>query len=252
LKTVLKGIKPHLKGMLPKPVLNHMYAYLARRFDASFEGQPSAKVFSAVYDQGKWGKTSDGDFYSGSGSHKPDLVLPYVNSTAAFLRSLEEQPSVVDLGCGDFNIGRQLRPYCGRYIACDVVPQLIERNAARFCDQDVEFRCLDIAKDPLPQADVACLRQVLQHLDNDNIQAIVRQLSQYRFVIVTEHLPSGDSFIPNKDKKTGCMIRLLSDSGVVLTAAPFNLKIKSSAVLCTIPQELSRRPGVIKTILYEL
>lgn len=252
MNSVMQEIKPHLKSILPKPVLDRIYMVLSRRWDAKFEGKPSVDVFSAVYNEGKWGRQPGADFYSGSGSHRSDLVLPYVNAISAFLHSLPERPSVADLGCGDFNIGRQLRPYCGRYVACDVVPELMERNATKFRDLGVEFKCLDIAQDDLPDADVVFVRQVLQHLDNNKIQAVVQQLYRYKFVIVTEHLPAKATFLANKDKRTGCMIRLLSDSGVVLTEAPFNLRVKSETVFCTVPRAQDRRPGIIKTMLYEL
>jgi len=149
------------------------------------------------------GRILNGELYSGSGSHQFDLVFPYVSAVTDFCRSLKVPPSAVDLGCGDFNIGRQIRPYCGRYIACDVVPELIEQNLSRFGDLRVEFRCLDIVHDPLPGGDVAFLRQVLQHLDNEKIATILRQLYRYRFVIVTEHLPANGGFVPNTDKPQG-------------------------------------------------
>jgi SAM-dependent methyltransferase len=252
MKAVIQGIRPRLKSMLPKPVLDRISMVLSRRWDAKFEGKPSVDVFSAVYNESKWGRQSGTDFYSGSGSHRSDLVLPYVNAASAFLSSLPERPSVADLGCGDFNIGRQLRQYCGRYVACDLVPELIERNVTTFSDLGVEFKCLDIAQDDLPDAEVVFLRQVLQHLDNNKILAVVQQLYRYQFIIVTEHLPAQATFLANKDKRTGSMIRLFSDSGVVLTEAPFNLRVKAETVLCSVPEALDRRPGIIKTTLYEL
>jgi hypothetical protein len=66
-----------------------------------------------------------------------------------------------------------MRHYCGKYTACDVVPALISRNQIEFSHLNVDFRCLDITHDDLPGADVAVLRQVLQHLSNAQILKIV-------------------------------------------------------------------------------
>jgi hypothetical protein len=38
--------------------------------------------------------------------------------------------SAFDLECGDFMVGSQLRELCDRFVACDVVASLIERNTA--------------------------------------------------------------------------------------------------------------------------
>jgi hypothetical protein len=46
----------------------------------------------------------------------------------------------------------------------------------------------------------------------------------YNFLILTEHLPKSESFPPNLDQDTGPDIRIRHNSGIVLTAPPFNLK----------------------------
>ena len=84
-----------------------------------------------VYDLNLWG-TNGTDFYSGEGSHKLELVNPYVDVVQTFLKSFENPLVVCDLGCGDFNIGKQLVQYTKHYIAADIVPNLIKRNKERF------------------------------------------------------------------------------------------------------------------------
>src|SRR6185312_7657498 len=157
-------------------------------------------IFSQVYRSKAWG--DQGEFFSGFGSH----IQPAVDAYVAALRPLLDiSKAVVDLGCGDFNIGRHIRPMCGKYIACDVVPELIEYNKLRF--PDVEFRCIDITADSLPGADIALVRQVLQHLNNDQIMRFLAKARIYKSLIVTEHVPYG-RFKPNLDKATGSGIRI--------------------------------------------
>jgi hypothetical protein len=239
-------------GFIPEICRQQIRLHLSRRWDAKFGRQPAASVFTAIYREAKWGSAPDGDFYSGTGSHDPAVVLPYVEGVTAFLQSLPKPPSLVDLGCGDFNVGRQLRPYCSEYIACDVVPDLIARNRTKFSDLDVEFRCLDITEDEFPSGEIALLRQVLQHLSNTQILNVLPKLSHYRFLLLTEHIPADPDFQPNLEKPAGATVRLARCSGVVLTKPPFNLKVKFESVICSNVQPIGHLNGVVRTVLYEL
>src|SRR5579863_6780605 len=134
MRSFVRAIKPTVRAIFPESWRRQVRSHLSKRWDAKFERQPAEKVFTAVYREGKWGTDPQGDFYSGSGSHDPKIVLPYIEAVGKFLESLPVPPSLVDLGCGDFNVGRQLRHYCGNYTACDVVPDLIARNQNKFTD----------------------------------------------------------------------------------------------------------------------
>lgn len=209
---------------------------------------PTKDAMHQIYDLHLWGG-QDFDFYSGDGSHRPEIMQPYLEAVISFLRSHNNSLTVCDLGCGDFNIGKQLTKYTKKYIAIDIVENLIDRNKSLFKADNLEFYCLDIANDELPKADCIILRQVLQHLSNAEIQQIVEKLFNYKYVILTEHLPVG-KFIPNKDIISGQGIRLKQNSGVDLLEAPFNLKIKEEKVLNEIT--LNNNKGLIVTLLYEV
>lgn len=246
--TFVESMKSAVKRVTPRPLRRLIGDYLAQRWNARHAGLPVEEIFSAIYTEQRWGA----DFSSGDGSHNPSVVTPYVNAVAGFLRSLPRPPSVVDLGCGDFSVGKQLRPYCGQYVACDVVPALIQRNKEKFADAGVDFRCLDIIEDDLPNGDIVFLRQVLQHLNNAQISKVTQKLYRYKFLVLTEHIPANPNFSPNRDKPTGGGTRLPQDSGVVLTAPPFLLKARSETVLCATNESIDRHPGIIKTMLYQL
>lgn len=214
-------------------------------------GLGTAEVFERIYRHSAWGRApqTDTPFYSGPGSHDPAIVEPYVQAIKHFLAGLDSAPDAVDLGCGDFHVGRQLREHCAAYVACDIVPALIDFNRDRFGGLEVDFRVVDITRDALPEGDVAFLRQVLQHLSNEAIAQVVPKLqSAFSHLILTEHLPRSEHFPANLGKPTGPDIRLSCGSGVVLTAAPFNLQVRSEHVLCEVPQF----GGVIRTTAYEL
>ena len=207
---------------------------------------PTKDAMTQIYEKNLWGG-DDHDFYSGSGSHDPKYVVPYVNKVKAFLCSFEEAISVCDLGCGDFNVGKQLASHSRRYDGVDIVQELIARNQNRYGSDKVRFHCRDIAKDPLPEADCVILRNVLQHISNNEIKALIPKLRQYSYLIISEHLPNGE-YVPNLDIISGQGIRLKKNSGVDITAPPFNFKTEYSEEWLSIPYEDGK--GLIKTILY--
>lgn len=240
-----------MKALLPEPVLNKLRVARARRDNGEFNSLSTQQVFSTIYEQGLWGKSENpaDPFCSGTGSHDDSITGAYVARVTEFLGSQPTKPDVVDLGCGDFAVGSRIRPFCGNYVACDIVPQLIARNKAKFSALDVDFRVLNLVSDPLPAGDVVCIRQVLQHLSNDDIRQVVPKLqATYSTLILTEHIPKSTTFTPNLDKPTGPGIRIGYHSGIVLTRPPFNLRAVDERVLC----EVDESGGVIRTTLYRL
>ncbi|SIP91833.1 Methyltransferase domain-containing protein [Maribacter ulvicola] len=199
-----------------------------------------------VYEKNLWG-SGGSDFYSGEGSHNPEIVAPYIQAIIAFLSSHNNPISVCDLGCGDFNVGKELVGYTKKTIAVDIVPELIERNKEKYNISNLEFLCVDIAKEALPNADCAILRQVLQHISNEEVKKVANRLCGYKYVIVTEHLPNKD-FTPNLDIISGQGTRLKKNSGILLLEPPFNLKILEEQELLRVVDE----HGVIVTWLYRL
>lgn len=208
------------------------------------------EIFTSIYVNERWGRSPDPQqkFYSGIGSHGPDRVEPYVTAVGSFLSSLPKKPNVVDLGCGDFAIGSKIRPFCDRYIACDVVKPLIEWNREKYRDTNTDFRALDITKDTIPSGDIVFLRQVLMHLSNECILGVLPSIaSQFTYLVLTENLPWEEPFPHNVDKITDTEIRIVQNSGVILTSPPFNLKVMENTVLCEI-----RELGRMRTNLYRL
>ena len=208
---------------------------------------PTKAAMSQIYENNLWGG-NPAEFYSGEGSHDPVLVSPYIDVISNFLQSFETPITVCDFGCGDFNVGKELVEFAEHYHAIDIVPSLIEHNQATFQFPNLTFHCLDVAVDELPSGDCALVRQVLQHLSNQEVQQILEKLSHYRYVIITEHIPSGD-FEPNKDKISGQGIRLKQNSGIDVLAAPFHWKVNEVKKLLSL--ELGNGKGRIVTTLYE-
>jgi hypothetical protein len=241
------SVRDLVRRLVPEALLVYRRRRRALAIDPSFRGATAETVFRAVYEEGRWGTGPNGEYWSGDGSHNPLVVKPYIVQVGAFLSSFPAPPDVVDLGCGDFNVGSQLRRWCSGYIACDIVPSLLERNASQFANCGVSFLNLDIVSQPLPPANVALIRQVFQHLSNDHIQRVIPKLYQYEWLVVTEHLPKGP-FRPNLDQAIGHGIRLGFRSGIVLTEPPFCLAALEQRLLA----ESESWGGRVQTIAYRL
>lgn len=209
---------------------------------------PTKDAMEQVYAKKLWGDNKS-DFYSGEGSHHPEIINPYIVALTSFLTSFKNPLIVCDLGCGDFNVGKELVKFTKQYVAVDIVADLIDHNKEKYKEENLEFQCLDIAVDDLPPGDCVLLRQVLQHLSNAEIQSIVSKFTDYKYVILTEHLPEGD-FAPNKDIISGQGTRLKKQSGINLLAPPFNFKIKEEKQLLSIV--LKDYKGVIVTTVFKM
>lgn len=209
---------------------------------------PTKDAMAQIYENNLWGGNQS-EFFSGDGSHNPELINPYLETLTSFLTAFETPPVICDLGCGDFNIGKELVKYSKKYIAIDIVPELLAHNKKTFKADNLEFHSLDIAEDELPAADCVILRQVLQHLSNAEIKSVVEKLYDYKYIILTEHLPEED-FEPNKDIISGQGIRLKKQSGVNLLAPPFNFKVEEEKQLFSLNS--TDFEGVVVTTLYKV
>ena len=209
---------------------------------------PTKDAMEQVYAMKLWGDDKS-DFYSGIGSHHPEVVKPYITVLKSFFTSFKSPLVVCDLGCGDFNVGKELVKHTAKYVAVDIVTDLIAHHKEKFKANNLEFHCLDIAVDDLPSGDCALLRLVLQHLSNAEIQSIVRKLTDFKYVIITEHVPEGD-FTPNKEIISGQGIRLKKQSGLNVLEPPFNFKVKEQKQVLSV--FLNEYKGVIVTTIYKI
>lgn len=252
---VFGRVKRLVKQAAPKSALRAYYRYRNSAEQARNAGLSPRQVFSEIYRKGVWGKGA-ADFDSGSGSSTQAVVAPYVAAISQFLATLPEQSrAVVDLGCGDFRVGRQLLPACTSYIGVDVVPDLIAHLQANVSDPRVSFRCMDIIEHELPPGDVCLVRQVFQHLSNAQISRVLAKLGRYRTVFITEHFPSEKLTItPNKDKVHGGGIRLFEDSAVYVERPPFNFAPSRMQLFLEVPDHGfdSYQPGTIRTFKFDL
>jgi Methyltransferase domain len=246
-------IKSSLKRLLPGAWLESYRRIQRAREKKRNAAKSVEQVFTEIYAEKKWAPGSRG-FDSGAGSSDQRILSVYVNAVRGWLEKIgSKNLTIVDLGCGDFRVGKQLVDLCGHYMGVDIVKPLIERLVKNFGSSNVEFLHRNILEDGLPDGDVCFLRQVLQHLSNDEIQTILSRVQKYRWTVVTEHHPSTAFFrAPNLDKPHGADIRLFDGSGVFLEQPPFNVRRERLELLLDVtghPFPGWPDPGVIRTYL---
>jgi len=239
-------LRPAFRKIIPNFILNIRSRSAETKQHLKYSDLDIEEVFTRIYNCKDWGNDGS-NYFSGTGSHSESIVVPYINAVSDFLSSLENKPIIVDLGSGDFNIGKKLLDFAKYYYACDIVSELQIHNSQKFNFKNVEFLHLNAISDDLPNGDVVIIRQVFQHLNNENINKVINKCYKFKYWIITEHLPNLDSYIPNKDMTNGCGVRVLYDSGVDLTKPPFNCGDYKRKILCEVPEH----DGVISTALFE-
>ena len=163
-------------------------------------------------------------YYSGPGSHTEIYVAPYCELIKTFLTEHPDVKHVVDFGCGDFNVASKFISDSIDYTGVDIVEEMIASHQKNFASEHVKFMCLDIVEDSLPDGDMCLIRQVLQHLSNDDITKVLAKLKKYRYALITEEV-TAKAYISliNADITTSNYTRVNLLSGVYLDEAPFSI-----------------------------
>lgn len=234
---LIKRLRRALKPLVPQPLLDVRTRWLVSRQRRKFSRMTVEDTFARVYQSNAWGGER-GEYNSGSGSEDA-VTQSYVTLVRRFVAE-HGISSIADLGCGDFRVGRQLLAPGLSYVGVDVVGQLIERNQRQFGGVDVRFEQRNLLKDELPRAQLGLLRQVLQHLSNSQIAQVLDNCKGYRYLLVTEHLPTGDGTVPNLDKPHGPDIRLYDRSGVFLDQPPFSRAVRHLLDTAVAPSQVLR------------
>jgi len=142
--------------------------------------------FTAIYQNHTWlGKSLSGP---GSDANRTTLFRSYLER---FIREKDIR-AVVDLGCGDWSYSRLVNWGGANYTGVDVVESVIASNRAQYGSKTVSFLCLNAAAEEIPAADLLIVKEVLQHLPNADIQAILSKIGAYKYAIfvndITHHI----------------------------------------------------------------
>lgn len=215
-------IKNLVKKLIPSSILERRRRKISAENQQKFADKSVAETFEEIYAKNVWGGER-GEFYSGNGS-AGEYARMYAEAVRRFI-SENKVRRVVDLGCGDFRVASKFVSDAVHYTGCDVVFSLVKHLNDNYKSETVEFRCINIVEDELPDGDLCLIRQVLQHLSNAEIKRVLENAAKFKYLIITEHFPPPEKeFTPNLDIPHGPSVRVQFDSAVVLDKPPFNLK----------------------------
>jgi len=155
------------REIAPAP-LKEMYRFFVPR--------TMRESFRDIYLLHAWGEGS------GKGS-TPESTRPYREFLQDFLDE-HEIHSVVDLGCGDWRFSCLVDWSGVDYLGIDTVPEVIANNERLYGDR-ASFLCRDFSRGALPHADLAIVKDVLQHWPNEAVHRTVERLRSYPYVLIT-------------------------------------------------------------------
>jgi hypothetical protein len=224
--------------------------------DFKNRNQSPEEIFTRIYQKKYWGVASNGEqFFSGDGTvdlaaeQYKEMLINFIKENAI--------KSIFEIGCGDFTIMKSVLESTPQtqYHGVDIVKDLINHLNQNYQSQSIKFSQVDaITATAFPPADLCIIRQVLQHLSNQQIEDILEKTKTFKYVIVTEHLPLNPKII-NADKATGGYIRLQNKeiSGVYINQAPFNQSIKELLSYSQNDKDYDGKivPAIMQTVLIE-
>jgi hypothetical protein len=149
---------------------------------AHLAGRRPAEIFRYIHDTELW---RSGESGSGPGSELAATVT-LRREIPALLRRIRAR-TLLDAPCGDFSWLHFADLARIDYIGADIVPALIEADAARYAGPRRRFVTLDLISDPLPRVDVVLCRDGLVHLNYPQIFAVFHNLktSRSRYLLTT-------------------------------------------------------------------
>ena len=215
-----------LTRFLPRSLNNFQNRLIANYQMYLVKGKTTEEVFREIYRNARWGNSEEKTFCycSGCGSVNENAT-PYVDFVNTFL-STHKIRSIIDLGCGDFRVGSRMDLVDREYIGCDVVAEVIQNNMEKFGDRNIEFKCMDIIEEELPDGELCLIRQVFQHLSNADILKILPKLGKFTYVLITDAQLYSAKW-ENLDMPTFGGTRSQINSVLFLEHSPFNMPAKS-------------------------
>ena len=154
-----------------------------------------SEVFDKIYRLGIWGGGS------GIGSN-PNAAKGYMLYLQDFLKNNAIR-SVVDVGCGDWQFSRFIDWGDVNYLGIDVVHSVIADNLRDFSQVNRQFICSDLTveTDVQPSGDLLLLKDVLQHLSNQNAAQLLELTSRFKFSLITNAYAPENTDCQNGDTR---------------------------------------------------
>jgi SAM-dependent methyltransferase len=139
------------------------------------------EIFEKIYFENQW-KDSYGTS-SGPGS-AIECSYQYLLFLNQFIQE-NSIKSILDLGCGDFNLMKHFNLNDIDYLGIDLVTNVINNNNKYHSKYNIKFEQNDIIEYKSDKSfDLVIVKDVLQHLSNNNIKKIVNNINYSKRIIL--------------------------------------------------------------------
>jgi SAM-dependent methyltransferase len=186
-------------------------------FSTPLYAESPEEVFTKIYEQKIWGINEENGRSGGGSSLK--ATVEYRQFLECLLK-IGNIHSVVDAGCGEWEFSKKIDWSGILYIGYDVVRAIVEKDQKAYGCEHIQFVHADILSTDLPSADLLICKDLLQHLTNADIMALIAQFPKYKYCLIVNDVDKKTKSSLNRDMALG-MTRTVD-----LTQPPFNLDAK--------------------------
>jgi SAM-dependent methyltransferase len=168
-------------------------------------------TFNEIYRTSHWGQGS------GSGS-LPENAQEWIHNVNQLIRE-RKITSIIDVGCGDFQLGQQYNLAGINYLGVDVSDLIISKNSV-YENSKIKFRSINAELFEFPKTDLILIKDVFQHLPNASIVRIMEKIVESApYILICNDIINLDE--PNNDIEVGGW------RGLDLLKDPFNFDLQS-------------------------
>jgi hypothetical protein len=152
-------------------------------------------AFRSIYASDAW------TLGSGPGS-LPSANAPFTEFLESFIRE-NGIGRLVDFGCGDWGYMNHVNLAGSDYLGLDVVDSVLAENVRRYERAEIRFAHTPSNLAELPEGDLILFKDVLVHLPNDYVAAVLFQAQRkFRFVLAVNNF-SANPAVYNSDIQFG-------------------------------------------------
>jgi hypothetical protein len=182
---VYRSKEPHWDYVLNYDV------YKVERWWERVHQTPNA-VFNDIYKGGGWDGIGSGP---GSSIEHNQEYLMILHKIIEYTPSIK---TVVDIGCGDWRLMKGLS-FTKKYVGVDISAHIIEQNKINYENDRIKFMVGDLLSGNLPPGDICIVKDVLQHLTNEQVAICLNNLKRYKTCVITNDYTDS----PATDIQTG-------------------------------------------------
>jgi len=190
------------------------------------------QIFTNIYDQNLWGK--------GSGPGSRAKGTEDYRKVLTDLLMENDVNSVLDYGCGDWQFSHLIEwpKYVTSYTGVDIVKSVIDTNIELHSNNVIRFEhCTNSYL--FPDVDLIVCKDVLQHLSNKTISALLKKFVKHsKYIFITNDSNHYKKIVKNSDIQDGKWRPL------DLSLAPWNIKSKT-IYECQIKKKGHTKTGVL-------